>query len=464
MVLCVARTFLIPTLRSKHDGTACCGAKLINPLQIGIVCKIDNFARNKNGTKVQWHYGTVVKDKIPDINIEDYDYDLPEGRIAQFPVKQRDKSQLLLYNKGTVSKDIFCKIHNYLHDNSLLVFNNTRVIRARLLFRKETGAEIEIFCLEPMSPPEYETVFSSAGPVEWKCLIGNLKKWKSSAVTSDFMINGIQYRLFAEKISSEGDAWRIRFRWNPAGITFGEVLESIGHIPLPPYVKREDMIDDYTRYQTIYSKNNGSVAAPTAGLHFTPEVLEHIYNKGINSVELTLHVGAGTFQPVRARDISHHKMHSEHFFVTRESIETIMNSHGRIIAVGTTSVRTLESLYWLGVKVGMNSENIDPEAVIEQWEWTGQKKEISFRESAGSLLDFMDKKKTGILRASTNIMIVPGYRFRVISGMITNFHQPKSTLLLLISAWVGNDWKKIYGFALENGFRFLSYGDACLFL
>ncbi len=405
-----------------------------------------------------------MKELLRKINISDYDYDLPEGRIAQYPVEERDKSQLLLYNKGIISKDVFYHIHKYLPENSILVFNNTRVIRARLLFQKDTGASIEVFCLEPLYPREYETVFSSEGPVEWKCLIGNLKKWKRGIITSGFKHRGIQHRLSAEKINSEGEAWRIRFNWDPMGISFGEVLESLGHIPLPPYVKREDKKEDYIRYQTVYSKNNGSVAAPTAGLHFTQEVLDHIYNKGIKPVELTLHVGAGTFQPIKARDISRHKMHREHFIITRENIETIMVCRGSIIAVGTTSARTLESLYWLGVIASLNSEIIDSEPVIEQWEWINRENEISFQESMKSLLNIMDSKNIRSVRASTNIMIVPGYRFRVISGMITNFHQPKSTLLLLISAWVGNDWKKIYSYALKNGFRFLSYGDASLLL
>jgi S-adenosylmethionine:tRNA ribosyltransferase-isomerase len=402
--------------------------------------------------------------ELVNINLEDYNYDLPEERIAQFPAKERDKSQLLLYNKGVISKDIFCNIHNYLPVSSILVFNNTRVIRARLLFRKDTGARIEILCLEPLSPVDYETAFGSGGPVEWKCLIGNLKKWKSSVINSGFKHKGIHYNLTAEKISPEGDAWRVRFRWEPSVISFAEVLESLGHIPLPPYVKREDSKDDYIRYQTVYSKNNGSVAAPTAGLHFTQEVLDQIRKQGIKSTEITLHVGAGTFQPIKTRDISRHKMHCEHFLVSRENIETLLNVRERIIAVGTTSTRTLESLYWLGVKACFNPEIIDYEPVIGQWEWMDTKNEISFEESAEALLNSMKRSKKRFISASTNIMIVPGYRFRVISGMITNFHQPKSTLLLLISAWVGNDWKKIYRYAIENGFRFLSYGDASLLI
>jgi S-adenosylmethionine:tRNA ribosyltransferase-isomerase len=402
--------------------------------------------------------------KFPEINIEDYDYDLPEERIAQFPVKERDKSKLLLYNKGIISKDIFCNIHNYLPENSLLVFNNTRVIRARLLFQKNTGAGIELLCLEPLSPTGYEASLGSEMPVEWKCLVGNLKKWKSGILTLPFRHKGTHHVLSAERIGNEADTSKIRFTWGPAGITFGEVLESIGHVPLPPYIKREDRKDDYIRYQTIYSKNEGSVAAPTAGLHFTTTVLDNIYKKGIRSAEVTLHIGAGTFQPVKSGEISRHKMHCEHFYVTRDDIETITAFSGRLIAVGTTSVRTLESLYWLGVKALSNRHISDHENVIEQWEWTNQKAEISLQESLMALLKVMDIKKYNFLQASTFIMIIPGYRFRVIDGMITNFHQPRSTLLLLISAWVGTDWKKIYSYALDNGFRFLSYGDSALLL
>jgi S-adenosylmethionine:tRNA ribosyltransferase-isomerase len=418
----------------------------------------------KAGTMVRRYNGTTVMKRIPDINIDEYDYDLPEERIAQFPVKERDRSKLLIYNKGIISRDIFRNIHRHIPGGSLMIFNNTRVIRARLLFRKETGAGIEILCLEPLHPAEYELAFSATGPSEWKCLIGNLKKWKSGVLTSDFIHNGKKYRLAAEKVEPCGDAWRIRFSWNTSEITFGEVLESLGHIPLPPYVKREDMKDDYIRYQTVYSRNDGSVAAPTAGLHFTTQVLNNIQNRGIDSAELTLHVGAGTFQPVKARNISQHKMHCEHFHITKENIRTILKADGKIIAVGTTSVRTLESLYWLGVKALNNKGVIDNASVIDQWGWTEEEKEIRMKESLEMLLQIMDERKQGYIRASTNIMIVPGYRFRMINGMITNFHQPRSSLLLLISAYVGNEWKKIYNYAMENEFRFLSYGDACVFL
>ena len=405
-----------------------------------------------------------MKNIIRDLNIDDYDYDLPEERIAQYPFRERDGSKLLIYNKGIISEDVFRNIHWYLPSDSLMVFNNTRVIRARIIFRKETGADIEVFCLEPLVPGDYEQSFASGSPVEWKCIIGNLKKWKKDIITSGFLCKGTYYTLSAGKIKAEGEAWRILFRWDPADISFGEVIEATGHIPLPPYVKREDEDEDYIRYQTVYSRIKGSVAAPTAGLHFTESVLEEIRNKGISRADLTLHVGAGTFRPVKTKDISHHEMHCEHFFLKKEVVESLLSRQGKIIAVGTTSVRALESLYWLGVQTICKPETGDNELDIEQWVSYNHVKEHSLQESLTSILNLMRIRKTEFLRASTKIMIIPGYKFRVVSGMITNFHQPKSTLLLLVSAWAGNNWKKIYQNALENGFRFLSYGDTSLLL
>lgn len=405
-----------------------------------------------------------MKEKVREINIDDYDYDLPEERIAQYPVRKRENSKLLLYNKGIISQDIFSNIPEYLPDDALMVFNNTRVIRARILFRKESGAIIEVFCLEPQAPAEYELSFGSKKPVVWKCITGNLKKWKTGCLITEFLFKGKHYKLSAEKVSSVGDAWRIRFSWNSEDISFGEVIESVGHIPLPPYVKREDEEEDNIRYQTVYSSIKGSVAAPTAGLHFTNEVLDVIKSKGIRSVEITLHVGAGTFQPVKTNDISEHEMHCEHFFVSKEVIEHILASQGKIIAVGTTSVRTLETLFWMGVKTILDPSESDNELITDQWEPYRQDVNISFQESLGALLSMMTKKKISFLHGVTKIIIIPGYRFRVINGMLTNFHQPKSTLLLLVSSWIGTDWKKIYNFALENRFRFLSFGDSSLLL
>jgi S-adenosylmethionine:tRNA ribosyltransferase-isomerase len=406
-----------------------------------------------------------MKDFAKDINIEDYDYELPEARIAQYPVEVRDDSQLLLYNKGTVSSDKFKNIADYLPSDSLLVFNNTKVIRARLLFQKDTGAKIEVFCLEPLEPAEYEKSFSSFGPVDWNCMIGNLKKWKHEILITGFKVKGKEYKLTAKKIKAEaGGVWRIKFDWTPSDLCFGEVIETMGHIPLPPYVNREDEEQDYLRYQTVYSKIKGSVAAPTAGLHFTEAVLNNLKSKRILSAEVTLHIGAGTFQPVKTNNISNHEMHCEHYKVEKKTIEILLRHQNRILAVGTTSVRTLESLYWLGVKMRENPDSVESDLFTGQWEPYESEKEVSTEESFNKLLDIMRIRGTNFLYASTKIMIIPGYKFRVISGMITNFHQPKSTLLLLISAWVGGEWKNIYSYALRNGFRFLSYGDSSLLI
>ena len=398
------------------------------------------------------------------INIKDYWYDLPEDRIAQFPLKERDGSNLLIYNKGIISKDIFRNIPDYLSGDTLLVFNNTRVIRARLLFRKESGAVIEILCLEPLAPSDYQDSLDMKNPVEWKCIIGNLKKWKSGTVSSGFRHKGKTYKLTADMRGAEGEAWRIRFRWDPSDICFGEVLGSAGHIPLPPYIKREDNPDDSVRYQTVYSRIRGSVAAPTAGLHFTQNVLNDILNKGIASVEITLHVGAGTFQPIRQENILDHEMHREHFIVSEKNIEILKEHGGRIITVGTTSLRALESLYWIGVKCMSNEDEILNACLINQWYPYQNNSSMPFRESLEALLSTMRKHGLATINATTELLIVPGYEFRTVAGIITNFHQPGSTLLLLVAAFAGEDWKNIYRFAIENDFRFLSYGDCSLLI
>jgi S-adenosylmethionine:tRNA ribosyltransferase-isomerase len=405
-----------------------------------------------------------VKKYIADIEISDYDYDLPEELVAQYPVNERDSSKVLIYKDRKISSDIFSNIDNSLPADSLLVFNNTRVIRARLLFRKQSGASIEILCLEPLSPIDYELSFSSKGPVEWKCIVGNLKKWKREKIAATFNQLDNKYELTAEKIKPEGDAWRIRFCWNSPSMSFGEVIEATGHIPLPPYIKRADDTDDINRYQTVYSSVNGSVAAPTAGLHFTDTVFEKLVNKGIKKVEVTLHIGAGTFKPVKSENISGHEMHCEHFLVTVGIIESIRDNYGKIIPVGTTSVRTLESLYWLGVKLILNPSLGPDDLSIGQWEPYETEFHVSAEKSMEALLEFMKEHNSSQLHGSTSLIIIPGYKFHMINGMITNFHQPKSTLLLLISAWLGTEWKRIYSFAVENDFRFLSYGDCSLFL
>jgi len=399
-----------------------------------------------------------------DIDINDYDYDLPDDRIAQYPVNERDKSQLLVYRDDSVSKDLFCNIDEYIPSDSLLVFNNTRVIRARILFLKETGAAIEILCLEPLSPFDYVVSFSSKESVEWKCIIGNLKKWKSGVLKTIFKYRGQEYNLFAEKLNPEGEAWRIKFSWDCHQISFGEVIEVTGHIPLPPYIDRDDEEEDIERYQTVYSSIRGSVAAPTAGLHFTENVFGKLHEKGIKTVELTLHVGAGTFQPVKTNNISQHEMHCEHFIIDASTIELLLQNQQKIISVGTTSVRTLESIYWLGVKIFLKTSDPSKDLSLSQWEAYKMIKTISVTDSLNALLLFLKEHGKTSLQASTSIIIVPGYEFRLTNGMVTNFHQPRSTLLLLISAWTGSKWKKIYSFALNNSFRFLSYGDSSLLL
>jgi S-adenosylmethionine:tRNA ribosyltransferase-isomerase len=401
---------------------------------------------------------------LREIEVNDYDYDLPDNRIAQFPVKERDLSQLLIHKENTLSKDIFRNINHYIPDNSLLVFNNTRVIRARLLFQKDTGASIEILCLEPIAPVEYELSLGSSEPVVWKCIVGNLKKWKDKTLCRSFTYNGEIYNLTAEKTEQINDVWRIKFSWTCPELSFGQVIEASGHIPLPPYIKREDNDEDIIRYQTVYSKISGSVAAPTAGLHFTDHVLSMLTEKGIKSTEITLHVGAGTFKPVKAEKIISHEMHCEHFFVTTATIELLLKNTGRIIAVGTTSVRTLESLYWMGVKISEDSLSLKNELSLGQWEAYKMNSNMSVKDSLQAILNVLKKKQLTAIYASTSIMIVPGYNFRIINGIITNFHQPKSTLLLLISAWAGTQWKNIYEYALNNSFRFLSYGDSSLLL
>lgn len=397
-----------------------------------------------------------------DIDLTEYDYDLPDEKIAQYPVSERDRSKLLYYKGGKISQDVFRNIYNYIPADSLLVFNNTSVIRARILFRKETGAEIEVFCIEPLLPVEYETAFISGPPVEWKCIIGNLKKWKTGILKKTFNNKGKEFELTAEKITSEGEALRIRFYWNTDELNFGEVIDKVGYIPLPPYLKRNAEEDDIIRYETVYSRVKGSVAAPTAGLHFTKHNLSQLYKKGIKAAELTLHVGAGTFQPVKSENITDHQMHCEHFYVSEKTIRMLIENMGRIIPVGTTSVRTIESLYWLGIKILTCQDSNEHDLTLGQWEHYNFETTTDAKEALEALLKLLRRRNKHVIHASTRIMIVPGYKFRITNGMITNFHQPGSTLLLLVSAWVGAEWKKIYKFALENDFRFLSYGDCSL--
>lgn len=395
------------------------------------------------------------------IQISDFTYDLPDHRIAKHPLANRDLSKLLIYKKGAISEAIFDRLPAELEEGTTMVFNNTRVIQARLIFYKETGARIEIFCLEPLAPADYNLAFQACESSSWKCIVGNARKWKSGTLKMPFLIDGKEYFLSAEKGLRQDDAQEVVFSWNHPELCFSDVLEQTGKIPIPPYLNRDTEEVDLLRYQTVYSKLEGSVAAPTAGLHFTNEVFAEIDSKGIKRNELTLHVGAGTFKPVKTESIGEHEMHTEHIQVSAESLQNIVQAEKQIIAVGTTSVRSLESLYWMGVKILEGKENVH---LLEQWEAYQLANNYSRQESYQAVYNYMQEKGLALFNAATQIIIAPGYQFRVISGLVTNFHQPQSTLLLLISALVGDNWKKIYAYALENEFRFLSYGDSSLLM
>lgn len=397
------------------------------------------------------------------IDIDEYNYLLPDERIAKFPLAERDASKLLVYNKGNISEKQFRDLTYFLPEKTLLVRNNTRVIQARVLFFKETGARIEIFCLEPHLPSDYLLAFQQTEKCEWMCMIGNLKKWKEELLFRSFSVRGKEVRLQAEKIQSEGLSHIVRFSWNEDSLTFADILDAVGELPIPPYLNRETEESDKETYQTVYAKFEGSVAAPTAGLHFTDAVLKDLQTHDVQTVEVTLHVGAGTFQPVKSHTIGEHHMHSEVISVTKETIALLIRNLGSVVAVGTTSVRTLESLYFLGRQLLVAPADFSCQ--VEQWEPYDDTHDFPEPEQAlAALMHYMDDKGLRKINAATRIIIAPGYTFRIVSGMITNFHQPKSTLLLLISAFVGEDWKKIYTYALENNFRFLSYGDSSLLL
>lgn len=407
----------------------------------------------------------MKKTDVQHIRIEDYTYPLPDERIAKFPLLRRDDSKLLLYKEGQISESVFRRITDFLPDNSLLVFNNTRVIQARLLFQKETGARIEIFCLEPLEPADYSLVFQQTEHCSWKCLVGNLKKWKGESLYKTIERDGVKVVLKAEKKETNGDTHLITFSWDHSLFTFAELLESAGILPIPPYLHRETEEADLQTYQTVYSKIKGSVAAPTAGLHFTSEVLTDLEVNGFEREELTLHVGAGTFKPVKSETIEEHEMHTEFISVNRSTIERVKKNLGKIIAVGTTSVRTLESLYYIGEILAFNPDADSEELIVKQWTpYQERKNTLSVDEALQHILDYLDRRNSEVLLTATQIMIAPGYEFKIVRGIITNFHQPQSTLLLLISAFVKGDWKPIYDYALENDFRFLSYGDSSLLL
>ncbi len=399
---------------------------------------------------------------LKNIHIDEYDYSLPDERIATYPLARRDSSKLLLYKDGEISEDVFNSLPNHLPSGSLLVFNNTKVIQARMHFRKETGASIEIFCLDPAVPHDYALVFQQTERCSWHCLVGNLKKWKSGELHKEVTIGNEKIILTAQRTQSSGEHHVIEFSWDNPAFTFADLLDATGELPIPPYLKRETEEADKETYQTVYSKIIGSVAAPTAGLHFTDEVLSELKSKGIERAEVTLHVGAGTFKPVKSETIEGHEMHSEFISVERETIETLLQHQGKIIAVGTTSVRTLESLYYIGENLGKNP---DSELRVRQWQpYEDDSNLIDTQKALQNILDYLDRNQLNRLLADTQIIIAPGYEFKIVDGIVTNFHQPKSTLLLLVSAFVKGNWKEIYEYALNHDFRFLSYGDSSLLL
>ena len=402
--------------------------------------------------------------KTEQIRIEEFNYPLPDERIAKFPLNKRDESKLLVYRNGKIDEAVFKQLSDYLPQGSMLVYNNTRVIQARMLFQKETGAQIEVFCLEPVIPHDYALVFQQTESCSWLCLVGNLKKWKEGALHKTIRMGDKEVVLSAERIKTTGDSHLVRFSWNNPQVTFAELLDAAGILPIPPYLHRETRESDLQTYQTVYSKIKGSVAAPTAGLHFTPEVLAGLDAKGFTREEVTLHVGAGTFKPVKSEVIGDHEMHTEFISVRRSAIENIRTNLGRIIAVGTTSVRTLESLYYMGRTLVNKPDATSEELVVTQWTPYHDTEEVTAHEALTALLDYLDRNQTDRLLSATQIMIAPGYEFKIVKGIITNFHQPKSTLLLLISAFVNGNWKSIYNYALDNDFRFLSYGDSSLLL
>lgn len=406
-----------------------------------------------------------------EIKIQDYNYPLPDERIAKFPLKNRDESKLLVYNKGEISHTIFKNIASILPENSLLVYNNTKVIQARLRFHKVTGALIEVFILEPALPRDYEQIFQTRGECSWVCMIGNLKKWKEGTLRRVIKVGNQSVVLSVERQEEESTGHRCHFTWHiedatddTQNVSFAEILEAMGELPIPPYLNRATEESDKQTYQTVYSKIKGSVAAPTAGLHFTQSVLSEIDAHGIKREEVTLHVGAGTFKPVKSVRIDGHTMHREYISVKRSTVERLIEYGGKAIAVGTTSVRTLESLYYIGCRLHRNPNLNEYGLRIDQWEPYDTPGELTSIEALQCVLQWFKKNETDVLNTSTRIIIAPGYKYNIVRMLITNFHQPQSTLLLLVSALIGNDWHKVYDYALNNDFRFLSYGDSSLLI
>lgn len=407
-----------------------------------------------------------------DIRIADFSYELPDERIAKYPLAERDASKLLIYNHGSISHRHFRDVSELLPEGSLMVMNNTRVIQARMHFRKETGALIEVFCLEPARPNDYVLMFQQTAACTWHCLVGNSKKWKSGVLSRAITVDGRQVVLTAERsldtdLAAKAGEQLIRFSWTDTSITWAQVIDACGELPIPPYLNRKTEESDLRTYQTVYSKVKGSVAAPTAGLHFTPAVLNAIDQRGIERAELTLHVGAGTFKPVKSERIEGHEMHSEWIYVPRTVIEALLRHHCECTAVGTTSVRTLESLYYIGKKILANPDITEDQLPVAQWEpYEGVSGEdVKSEDCLSAILQWLDRNGISALHTATQIIIAPGYRYHIVRRMITNFHQPQSTLLLLVSAFVGDDhWRDIYRYALDHDFRFLSYGDSSLLI
>ena len=401
------------------------------------------------------------------IHIRDFQYDLPDERIAKFPLPERDHSKLLLYRHGEVSEDHFYNLPHHIPAGSLMIFNNTKVIQARLHFRKETGALIEVFCLEPIEPNDYALNFQQTRHTAWLCMIGNLKKWKEGPLHRAMTVKGLPVTLTATRGECRGTSHWVDFAWDNAEVTFADILEVFGELPIPPYLNRETQESDLVTYQTVYSKIKGSVAAPTAGLHFTPRVLDALKQQGVDLEELTLHVGAGTFKPVKSEEIEGHEMHTEYISVSRNTIAKLLAHNGQAIAVGTTSVRTLESLYHIGLTIMEHPDASEEELHVRQWqpyELPAEKASTPATDALQALLDYLNRHQMEALHTSTQIIIAPGYDYKIVKAMVTNFHQPQSTLLLLVSAFVHGDWRKIYDYALAHDFRFLSYGDSSLLI
>lgn len=398
------------------------------------------------------------------IKIEDYNYSLPDDRIAKFPLPVRDNSKLLIYKHGSISESHFHSLPDFLDTGRLMIFNNTKVIQARLHFRKETGALIEIFCLEPIQPNDYALNFQQTEHAAWLCMIGNLKKWKEGTLHKDIQIKDRTITLNATRKECHGTSHWVDFTWNDPHITFADILEVFGELPIPPYLNRETQESDKETYQTVYSKIKGSVAAPTAGLHFTQQVLDNLTRKGIDLEEVTLHVGAGTFKPVKSKEIEGHEMHTEYISVNKSTIKKLLAHNGEAIAVGTTSVRTLESLYYIGYNIIQNPDANQDDLHVKQWQPYETNPDTTTTEALNAILSYMNRHNLEALHTSTQIIIAPGYTYKIVKQMITNFHQPQSTLLLLVSAFVNGDWKSIYNYALNHQFRFLSYGDSSLLI